>query len=742
MVNSRLELLPDELWNEICIRLNRAEQSNTALASWHCYHRVVPHLYRVIELVDCRNDETGDEHDDTPMIRILLVLANNPYLASNVQDLTHKCHLPPPDPCFDLPCESLEDSNLSRDGRTLTLLSRAIDNLVNVNTLRIIYGHHRITIGLLEGFFAKAGNHPHSITRLWLETSCLENLFQRAGANALTDGLRSIRIRRLRAKTELSTVGETEVWVRDRLTMERIVVSQRWRPLPPPNGEREFSSLGRRSSAAARLDEGIYGRFPGTEGLGGSEDEFDHSAADSTCHDKTPLKNEEPAWVVSELVTASSSTLTSLNLDWVFDVMPLLTNNWITHTTFPNLRAFQVRNAATPAAKFSADSTIALLKGNWLQFLERHPQIRCLAWPLEHFFHPASPPYLTSRAEDVVMTLGRTLKELRIDADILFHEEPVTDQIDDADLTSRRTGTRRRFFVEHIAPYMSTLEVLKVEGGIPFDERNEIVRAVRLSPLRKLVLIGISFPLVDTFIVRRPSPARGALIGDMVNIGETHREDLAHLLETKDWASLQVEDSLSSSTFVPTYNPSKYTLIETITLHHASTITNLKLCGFRGAPDLHRAMAVQLDALAPLRHLHNLRHLTMSFSMSTELEGSDRDDQIRSYWHDAQSPRSTALAMPAGTEDQNPWAKLLTERYAPAKLAERVGSMLTPRLSPQALARKGGLSVNALLLLYAHEIFHLGVQLGVNGEVFSYRGPMSEGRPERVREKLENRAWF
>lgn len=737
---SRLESLPDELLDDIFMKLNRAEQYNTALVSWHCYHRVVPHLYRAIELVDCRNGATRDHHDDSPMIRILLTIANSPNLASKVQDLTHRCHVPLPDVFTDLPTASLQNPLHSRDGRTLRLLSRAICNLVNVNTLRIIHGHHHVTVALLRGFFSKARNYQLPVARLWLESCSLEGIAQRVGVNAFLSGLQSVRIRRLRAMSENSAIGGPVFSVRSRVGTSRIILSESGDL--HPHRDVNWAVLEEDSQTAARLDEAIYARFPGVEGLAQPDDEVE-----SSCQDTPYSRDEEPGWLVSQFVTTSSSTLTSLNLDWILHVMPLIRNDWISHATFPNLRAFQVRNAVTTETGLDRDDTISLLQGDWLQFLERHPQIQCLAWPLGHFCPPTSPPSLTSRAEDVVMTLGRTLKELRIDAELLFREEPETDPIDSEDAESPafpRSALRRlirRFFIKHIAPYLSTLEVLKIEGGIPFDERSEIVRAVRFSPLRKLVVIGVSFPPLDKF-ARLPSPGRRVPFDGVPSIHETYDDHTIDLLDGTNWNTLQVEAPSSSSPFAPTYNPSKYTLLETIALHHASTITTLKFCGFRGAPDVHNTASRNFADLTPLRHLHNLRHLIMSFSMRTEFEGSARDNQIRSYWLDAQSPNSTALAILPGAEEQNPWAKRLTECYAPAKLVEKVADVLMPCLSAQALARKGGLSVDALLLLGSHEIFHLDMRLGVHGEVLSYRGPTSENDAEKSREKLESRSWF
>lgn len=743
---SRLETLPDELLDHVLKKLSEAEQYNTALASWRCYHMTVPHLYRTVGLVDCRNAANGDEHDDTPMIRILLVFAKNAYLASKVQSLTHRCHLPLPDAFEDLPAISLSGPTLSCDGRTLKLLRLAIQNLVNVQTLRIIFGHHSITIGLLRGFFDKSRNYERPIARLWLETCCLEGALKPSVLDGYVAGLQSVRIRRLRASCEDPNVGDTPMLVRG---CEEPLGGERYRYFTSPAIRFARSSEDYFRKAHA-WDDAIYRRFPEVEEIAGMASEMAHKAAETALQNNPNSIDEEPAWLVSQLVTSSSFTIRSLNLDWVLDGVLFIRNHWIALMNFPNLRAFQVRNAIVKDTRFCPGSDTSLLDGCWLEFLERHPRIQCLAWPLECFCSHIAPSIeLSFRAKGVVATLGRTLKELRIDADIIFRGEPITDQRGHNPWSPQFPGGsesrfRRRLFIEHVAPHMSTLEILKIEGGIPFDERSEIVRAVCFSPLHKLVVIGVSFSPGDTWELL-PQPVRQALLFDQVDIrDDTLPDDLEGLSvasENEDhWASLQSEAFSAPS--VPAYNPSRYSMLRTIALYHAATIKSLKFCGFRGAPILHSPTSLTSIILAPLRHLYNLQYLTMAFWIPTLFEGSNREDQIRSYWLDAQSSNSTALAMPADADMENTWAKVLVERFTPAKLAEKVADLLAPHLSKTAMARQGGMVVRALFLLGGHNIFELEVRMGPHGEVVSHKGPRAEVDAEKVNEKLEKRAWF
>lgn len=736
---SQLEALPEELLGHIFSKLSHAEQCNTALASWRCYHMTVPLLYQSIDLVDRCNLDGWDEHDDTPMIRILLVLIKNPYLASKVQTLTHHCHFPLPDPFDDLPALSLSSPTLSCDSRTSKLLQLAIKNLVNVHTLRIIFGHHNITKGLLRGFFDPSRIRDRPVVRLWLESCCLEDIcIPSTYARRLTD-LRSIRIRRLRARREDLRIGDTILFFRNFGEMSRYSTPGRYRATITSRELRLSRSNDTYFQKADALDDAIYQRFEEVDELVSSDLDMIENPGGAASQDRSITINEDPVGLISHLLASSSSTLSSLNLDWVLDGALLIEDQWIYSIHFPNLRAFQVRNAVLKDTRFSAEPVISLLKGCWLDFMERHPRIQCLAWPLESFCsHLAPSAKLSPRAKNVVTTLGRNLTELRVDAEMSSKERHTELEVMDPRPSSRRS------FIEQVAPHLATLETLKIEGGIPYDERSELVRAVSSSPLRKLVVIGASFPAGDTW-APLPKPLRRALRYDQIDIRVDIHTDKSmgfpHVSDTdEEWASRQVE-ALSPS-FVPTFNPSKYPILETIALHHASTIKSLKFCGFNGAPYLHYPSSFTSTLLAPLRHLHKLQHLTMAFWIPTFFEDSQREDQIISYWLDAQSSTSTALAMPNNAELENTWAKVLVEYHAPAKLAEKVANVVVPHLSKPALGRPGGMLVKALFLLGSHDLFDLDIELGAHGQVLTYIGPKAENHPEKIREKLENRAWF
>lgn len=94
-----LHQLPTELLQDILDRLRRQDLECLNLTSKWAYEAATPLIWRDTELMDCRTtheDDQTDEHDDTPLIRKLLLFATKPWLASQVHELTHRCHLPPP----------------------------------------------------------------------------------------------------------------------------------------------------------------------------------------------------------------------------------------------------------------------------------------------------------------------------------------------------------------------------------------------------------------------------------------------------------------------------------------------------------------------------------------------------------------------------------------------------------------------------------------------------------------------
>ncbi len=69
--------LPEELVQEVLERLGQSDLRSLQLVSRWAYGIAAPVRWREVELVDCRTEyEDGfDDHDDTPLIKVLLTLA-------------------------------------------------------------------------------------------------------------------------------------------------------------------------------------------------------------------------------------------------------------------------------------------------------------------------------------------------------------------------------------------------------------------------------------------------------------------------------------------------------------------------------------------------------------------------------------------------------------------------------------------------------------------------------------------
>lgn len=220
MPPSGLAGLPEELLQDVIELLEKCDLYSLNLISRWGYRLATPKIWNDVELVDCRtyhdHEDEFDEHDDTKIIQKLLLFVDNPWLASCVRTLTHRCHLPPPTIFGELPGSLFNSQTLSTDLRTIRLVQLAVANMPSVHTLRIILGHPNLTDALLRSFFdarrtGAEGAVP--VRKLWLENCRIS-----AGLNVnLNDGgpyglpsrlsfhgLESVRFRRLPMRSATS----------------------------------------------------------------------------------------------------------------------------------------------------------------------------------------------------------------------------------------------------------------------------------------------------------------------------------------------------------------------------------------------------------------------------------------------------------------------------------------------------------------------------------------------------------
>ena len=484
--------------------------------------------------------------------------------------------------------------------------------------------------------------------------------------------------------------------------------------------------------------------------------------------------------VALALLSNATHTITSLTLDWVI-TMPaafghstdvqsqhMWTNTFVQlfSLRFPHLRAFQFRNAVVAETRLpqglylldrthvrfhdlrpSQDCDDSALRNEQnaqvdticLNFMEAHPKLQCLAWPMDCFFseNPLTPD-IARRVETVINNLGRTLVDLRVDA---LYRGNTDSQTESSNSPNPDGRTRRRKFIEKFASKMTNVESIKVEGGVPRDERRETIRALHSCPLKRIILIGIACPIGNTW------GAEGCDLAQPLSHDEV--EDLEG--EDKDavwqYGDTKPEPPESEFKFEASWGwPASPPMAHTLASFHADTVTELKFCGYRGSADLLSPTPITTPMLAPLKHFHKLQSLIMSMWLSTSYEGSPQDAEIISYWLNARSPSSTALVL-VSDDDPEGWEKELRTKYASDAIAWRITNFIGPFLSEQAKSREGGVHIRASFCIGDWGgIFDTDLTIGkgvLGSDVcLDFSGPREELEHERRKTKLESRRWF
>ena len=536
-----------------------------------------------------------------------------------MQVVTHRCHLPTPNIFHELGRLYFDAKHLSQDARLHDLLRLAIRNMINVHTLRIVYGHMQMTHILLEEFLNPDRPQRIPLRRLWLESCSLVGININFMSAIRLSGLESIRLRRMRIESahapelnnmrfmefKLSRGGQSFAlqngsggFLWSTVEISTADYPPRWPQVTPEQLK----------SKAEQFDAVIWEELPQIQ-------QFVET-------NRLPLSipQDSPVVPVVHLLTHSSSSLTNLCLDWLIwrqkgsdTNHPALAHTMQTLSTmrFPNLRSFQVRNAVVPQTLLPDD--IYLLESPFLEFLEYHTKIQCLGWPLDLVYsHRKAAQEVQSRSRRIVAHLGTILTDLRLDTYHHGNGEMVTDEGMDTEQQLRRV--RRRRFVCEFAPHMRRIEQVKLEGGIPRDEKREILRALRCCRIKKLVMIGVSFPLGNTW------GARGV---DLIELDPGHPINYQYKLEEEDIreASQSLEHErqfFPHDDYVPCFGwPTSPPFLHTIALDHASTIEELKLCGYNGSPILSLSTPVTASLLCHLQHFHKLRQLVVSLWLLT-----------------------------------------------------------------------------------------------------------------------------
>ncbi|KAF2817238.1 uncharacterized protein BDZ99DRAFT_431173 [Mytilinidion resinicola] len=794
--------LPDELRDLVLGYVAPSDLRNVCLAGRSIYSAAAAFLWKHVVLVDDWTLYSGppdyqkwgergcgdpDEHDDTPIIRRLLVLARNPLIASKVQKLTHRCHLPTPGIFNELPRMFFHAQTLSQDPRTRRLVHLAIQNMVNLQTLRIVFGHWHLTKALLEGFLDPARPRRVPLRKLWLESVSLDNAEIDFGNNMDLSGLKSIRIRRLRAHNTNDVT----------MSFPEFQLNRGGHPMNMHNGAGGYYQT---TVSFGELPGPHRGRIHDVEALVKIAEGFDDHIYDALPEAKefieqsirnhpipTSRSGRTSAIPFIRILQMSTQSLTNLNLDWVLwrrldsskspedELKAVEMIDLLSKLRFPNLRAFQMRNAVVQPTKLP-DGNYLLDPNNYgatpfLDFIEAHSKLQCLAWPMDRFYSLRRVPAIVAyRTREVVAHLGRTLLDLRVDSYYEQQGEPMTDESTTS--SGLEAKARRRRFIAEFAPQLMKLKQIKMEGGIPRDEKRETIRALHYCPLEKLVLIGVSCPIGNTW---------GLNAEDLKRIDEGEHEYPGVLEEEHKDCLLSLTYGAPTVSrdfrFEPAYGwPPGPPMMYTIAAHHASTITELKFCGYNGSPILSQSTPITQSLLSHLRCFHNLKQLVLSMWILTYFNHEDRDDEIISSWLNTRSSSSTALVVvtPAGaspnpsptssleapplvaptvapnTPPDGPapefdrWAVLLRTKFSPSALAYRVAADIGPYLSEQAKENPGGVRVRASFCLGTStgDIFDLDLRIGRGDQVLEFVGPREEGEKGRWWDKLEARRWF
>ncbi|KAF2724737.1 hypothetical protein K431DRAFT_281688 [Polychaeton citri CBS 116435] len=867
-----LRLLPEELLQHILGYLKQQDFFALNISSRWANAVATPRIWRDVLLTDCRttHPQEGavcdkDEHDDSPLIKKLVILATRPHIAACVHILTHRCHLPPPAIFTELPHVTFSSQTLSIDARTITLVKLAARNLVNLQTLRIIFGHANLNDALLRCLFDSERPRQKQITRLWLENcrisaGCCQSRTGFPTTYGLPPeldlrGLQSVRFRRMPLRpasdrdsylmlsdvnwvyarsTECMTIadGQGGAYSTSIHTTEQELeairnVGEIFRLLAQ-DGLKSRPSNGL-FGPAEYFDDIIYDRIAQQVQL---PEEVNHLtrafATDLYRRILTPCKSywldpprahiedwsslagldkafavagpfhperfettpgtiEIPTWaeiepsanVAVSLLRSSCSTLRSLNLDWVFTEPvvrqePLKMVHWMKmfvslfKLRFPHLRAFQMRNAVAPHAmippglflfdkmqlpQYSSYMGAEGLQsfgesvGDWsagdeyagLEFMENHSKLQCLAWAIDLFFsHQPRNREVKARADKVIEELSHTLEDLRIDATYVTAGELQTEEYVCHDLAAR---SRRRLCILQFASKMRRLKNIKIEGGVPRDERRETMRALHSCPLEKIVMIGVNWPLGNTW--GRNAQDLGDLLQPQLDVEGFEAEDKEAVFE------LGLKDPIPADerfTYEPQFGwPPSAPMLHSIASFHAPTVKELKFCGYQGSPGLLMPTPITHPMLNALRQFHNLESIIFSMLLDTRFEGQVRDREVMDYWIGTRSPASTALVRVSDEEPEG-WELELRTKYAPNAIAWRVTNFISGFLSETAKARKGGVHVRASFCVGDGGLFDLDCAVG-KGAVGSdvclwYAGPREELDTERRKGKLASRRWF
>jgi hypothetical protein len=734
---------------------------------------------RYSQLDGCANALGMDQHDDTPTIKKLYLLASRPDLAAHVRVVWAKCHLPMPDMSTELVWMCSGGQTLSSDWTTLLLLRLAIRNMVNVTTLRFAMPHWNVYWIMMCDFMDGSRKRNLSVSRLWLETCTAVWDAGLWPSRCDFSTIKSIRFRRLKVQEDIrpAQLGGVEefpayflartgppVRVRNGLgglyftSTHELQQESQCRPQIeynlskiPPDELFEINCRGAKSfenttnSNVPDVKAFLASRLHGISDLPTLVEPSSLTGDGSREFHKG---RRMVRWIRQHL-----SSLVHLNIDWLILRKPQRSHDFtlsvmerstqdkfmfadLSKLRIATLRTFQLRNALslnsllppevfllTPTTFTNSATGDDVHKIDFLGFLEGHPNLNCLAWPMDAFLRdelwdgsrPKSPEQLdlakhAQRVEAVIDRLGRMLETLRLDIMFRHQGEPQT-EVQGSGIYEFNSCARRRLCITAVASRMRSVKTLKIEGYIPRDEKREILRAMAWCPLERFISIGRTFPLGNTWgeaardLERIEGLAWGNTFLDNFEVEELPalesmvRLPIAGNMRARNTPNssvnpyyddlpftglqelgyvLQTENGASATPFRPrwTWLPTEPPLLHSIAYFFADTITELKFCGFNGSIIYGRSSMNHSDVndivLHSLQHFHNLKNLIISYYLVRDTR-FEEDDVILTWlcerdalWHG--KDESFEDEQPNEETDEIPWDDIATNEVGQCDL--------------------------------------------------------------------------
>ena len=699
--------------------LSIPELGRVSRASRHLYNATIPFLYRSVELSDGVNFETGDEHDDTPMLLMLGLLVRNTEVARSVQVLAHRCHLPAPKGLY-----SHITAAVSRDDRTLCLLYRAIANMVNVRTLILSFGHQNIVSALFIGFFG-AEKRQHSIERLFVE-NCLFGDLSKIQGLSNPWGLSTVSLKSL-DMTSGQAGGKPQ---KVALYREVVHLESRYGTIERPTYQcsRDLLPPIEQSSKALGFEDGIYYSLANLQVPVHTCSIYScPGAAYSVRQADLNSVPKDPSASILFLLSRSVETPTSLTLDRFMYGHLLLQKFIHENANFPNLRALVFNDMSDDKDRgyvkgddgnWIVDESHFLFCEPWLRFLARHRGLRILGWSLQMII-PYSKLDITE-SDLLKSTRSRLSKELKT---LIIFDDALTDSSEEEGQYSEWMK-RTVFFNKFFFPQMTVLKAFRFVGNAVEEELSWATEQMCKSPLQEFSIVGMTYP----YDMRWNDTNVGGIDGKL----ERGFGDIRNRLW---WNEFPEELALPFGRRNPDIS-----LIQMLERQYGSTLKTLGIDGYLSAPSLHQPYPEIKLFFQNLCGFTKLSCIKFNFWVLPFINDRQCGPDIHTFWI-REHYRKQNFPYEENCACKTCKPPILVEYYDPTFLARRVAEIFGPCLHHEALsASPEGVKIESLILMPWRWTYpargaqledqclvnELTVWIGEGGIVKRYVGPVSK----------------